>query len=791
MRIEAGHDTDAVLSCRLGRLVEVTEQDVAEAVRLHLSAVSSNPDLKESRSELERLAGYAEYRLLIANTLRPLYADEGDWERWIRLSEFEMEVIDSPDERAERWLAAAKVRLTELQTRPEAFENLIMALEEAPEHESVRAMLTELGETLEAWDSWLMHLKVRPLRPHQTLQFGTMMVASGVLSIEQPERAVSHYRQILDLDDSHVDAMVALDGLFSTGENWIELAEVKLLRAGVEYELSAKLALLHEAGRLFAGPLEEPEEAVVVFEECIQLDEADKDAIEALDGLYEALGRWASLIELLEQRVDTTYDDNVVVELLSRIGWLAQQELEDLDRAAAAYERILEIDGQSSTALSALSLLYEEQSNWVSLQDLLVRELADAESDDIRLGLLLRLAHLCIDRLGQLETGIDFLRQAHELDPSDAETTQSLVERLTAEERWFDLVEVLEAYAGTCRSEGMSPPIEVLIQLGSICVEHLGDSDRAIQYLREALDLDDENVEALASLGNLYQANSEWDKAVEILEQALGLAQGTRRGAVLRQIGLLYRDQLENAELARDYFELAVDESNDAQAIDALLAEPDIDDQLRLDLLERKLVHAEGMQRIADLKTLGALKKDLGDYAGAIIALDECLESEPGSVELTQSLADLYQLDGRIDDAREMLRALALTLEKDRRHSDLEACLFSLGCFAEDAGEFVEAESHFRRCFELDASHLPMLLRYGGLLVQREDWTQGLRVLQAALLQQAKLNDNERADLFFNLGCVRRATGDGRKARDMFNRVLLIEETHQQAQDAIDQLSNQ
>ncbi|MEE2787852.1 MAG: tetratricopeptide repeat protein [Myxococcota bacterium] len=791
MRIDAGHDADATLLCRLGRLVEVTEQNVDEAVRLHIAALAANPALTESRTELERLVGYAEHRQMIAETLRPIYADAGDWARWIRLNEFEMEVLGTPADRAEQWLASANVRLTELGTRPEAFENLIMALEEVPDHTTVRSTLIELGQELQAWDQMADAFEVAAASVSSDLAIEDhMMIARWCLEhLEQPDRSVSHYRQVLAINESHDGALAALDDLFTRGESLPELADIKLLRAQHEYDLPVKRAFLHEAGALFAGALDEPEQAVTVFEECIELDEEDAVAIEALDGLYESLGRWGALIDLLEQRVDTTYDDQVVVELLSRIGWLAQQELADLERATAAYERILEIDGASKAALSALALLYEEQANWFSLQDLLIRELADAQEDMVRLDLLTRLAGLCVEKLDQPEAGIDFLRQAHELDPSDAETTQLLVESLRGSERWFDLVETLEAYVQTFVDAGETTPIDVLIQLGSICVEHLGDTDKAITYLRQALDLDGESVEALSGLGELYQANSEWDKAVDILDQALGLAEGPMRGALLRQLGLLHRDHLNDSERARDYLELAIEESSDLEAIDAMLQESDIDDQLRVELLERRVAQDDSEARLEHLTALGQLKKSIGDYAGAILALDECLEAEPESVDLTQALAELYQLDGRIDDARDMLRSLAVVLERERRHASLEACLFSLGCLAEDAGEHAEAANHFRRCFELDASHLPMLLRYGRLLVHHEDWAQGLRVLQAALLQQAKLDDGERADLFFNLGCVRRETGDTRKARDMFNRVLLIEETHQDAKAAIEQLS--
>ena len=182
-----------------------------------------------------------------------------------------------------------------------------------------------------------------------------------------------------------------------------------------------------------------------------------------------------------------------------------------------------------------------------------------------------------------------------------------------------------------------------------------------------------------------------------MLDQVLALAEGAERDT-LRRLGILHRDHLDDTERARDYFELAVDESADPLAIDALLSDSEAveTDERRAELLELKLGFVEDdNERAAVLRQLMGVKHAQGDIDGAILAAEGVREANADDGTMIQELARLYQAAGRVTEAKEMLGELVVLLEKERRHRELVDCLFTLGTIAEESGERVEATNHF------------------------------------------------------------------------------------------------
>src|SRR5262249_13101058 len=79
----------------------------------------------------------------------------------------------------------------------------------------------------------------------------------------------------------------------------------------------------------------------------------------ALVRLYEALSQPVALAVVLEQLAAVTQDPVDKAKLLFQLGQVRQTELDDLDRAALAYEALLELEPGHLPALKALTAIYE------------------------------------------------------------------------------------------------------------------------------------------------------------------------------------------------------------------------------------------------------------------------------------------------------------------------------------------------------------------------------------------------------------------------------------------------
>ena len=145
----------------------------------------------------------------------------------------------------------------------------------------------------------------------------------------------------------------------------------------------------------------------------------DQDALEALEGIYRKSGDAEALYEILVRRAELAgADTKAERELRLQIGALAESPLERLDEAIAAYERVLEINGNDREAAQALDRLYIEAERWGDLtrllEDLLKRG-ALPERDLV--GIRYRMAQIEHDRQNDRETALEHLRVVLSGDP--------------------------------------------------------------------------------------------------------------------------------------------------------------------------------------------------------------------------------------------------------------------------------------------------------------------------------------------------------------------------------------
>ena len=380
---------------------------------------------------------------------------------------------------------------------------------------------------------------------------------------------------------------------------------------------------------------------------------------------------------------------------------------------------MLELEPDSHEARGALRNLYTSTERWGDMEELLLREVEFEAEPLMRSALLMELARNAMDRLERSDSAIDYGQQALALTPDDGDAFEFLAQLLEAEARWYDLVDAQQAYLAAVADDASFDRTGLLLHIGRIASTHLMDNELAVRSLTEVLELSPEHVGALTILGEIYQRDGDWSRAVETLEQALGLAaDDSERADTLVALGEMYHTHLEQPEKARDYFEQAVSLGMNQRAIDALLSHYVGPEELGrlLELTELQIRGLDGIARQDALARSASLKREAGDITGAIQDLEGARRGREDDLRLTGLLADLYGESGRGEQAETLLTELASSFENARRFKDVLDCRFRLACLAEDRGDQVKAMAAFQACFEVDASHLPTLLRYGALL---------------------------------------------------------------------------
>ncbi len=792
-RVENASEVDSLnLRCRLGRLTEVVEGNVGGAVELHRSVLWDDCKHRASRAELERLVGYLEHRSAITEVLSPIYLDEADWLKFAILTEMNLELSLSSAERSGLWLRAADVRLSHLNDRQNGFDNLVSALMEDPSNPDVRSRILNVGETDERWDALrdvFSGIANDHDDPEDCVADHLRVAAWSWTKLSDNDTAIKHYQAVLDFEPENSAALDALDELLTTQGDWDAVVQTKLQRIETVFEPELRKDLLIEVGRLVAEELGDGSRAVAIFEECLEIEESDTVVWEALETLYDGLQDWTSLYRLRELQLESSADVDDQLSRLRQMADLGIERLDNSDLARQAYERIIELHGGDTEARDGLRSLYQDLGYWSELRELLEDSCEWLESEDEKVGIYTELAELAETRLDQPDLAIDYLRQAARMQPHSVVLIDELERLLVAEENWYDLVEILKDHKDALADEGDDYWLGLSVRIGQLAAQKIMDFDLAIESLEAVVAVQPDRVDALETLADLHAQNYDWETVTTVLNQLLGHVDETQRSAVTLRLANVYREHLNDEAQAVGYYQDVFAETGAIEAIDALLdyyeREGD-SEQVRI-LLQQKVDVADGDALSTALLKLGELVSAEGEHEPLIDAL--AAYADDLDFNGLSLLAGAYESLNDVTNAERILSKLAEKLDAARRYRDLLDCSFKLAVYAEQRGDIEHALHLYRKCHTFDATHLPTLQNLSELLVKGALWTDALPVLQAALLQQSKLDTKDRIQLFLQLGDTRDAMGDARKARDMYTRVLNIESENVIAKDALDRLA--
>src|SRR5690606_5360111 len=101
-----------------------------------------------------------------------------------------------------------------------------------------------------------------------------------------------------------------------------------------------------------------------------------------IERLAEASAGFAAYATALEERAGATFDPDLVKDLFSRLGRVAEEQLKDPKRAVEAYTRAVEQAGDQPELLEALDRLYGKLGDHQSLADILERRALLATSEE-------------------------------------------------------------------------------------------------------------------------------------------------------------------------------------------------------------------------------------------------------------------------------------------------------------------------------------------------------------------------------------------------------------------------
>jgi Tetratricopeptide repeat len=160
-------------------------------------------------------------------------------------------------------------------------------------------------------------------------------------------------------------------------------------------------------------------------------------------------------------------------------------------------------------------------------------------------------------------------------------------------------------------------------------------------------------------------------------------------------------------------------------------------------------------------------------------------EKQPTKKELQLEVVDMLIPLGRLDEAGVALEN-AIAAFGTKRSRELATYQERLARVRGAQGDKAQALTLLDSAFRSDPGNLQVLRQLASLSFDTGDYDRAQKTFRALLLQ--KLSPAEKAETFFGLGQVLVASGEGPKAKQMFERAIENDGTHQRARDELTKL---
>ena len=611
-------------------------------------------------------------------------------------------------------------------------------------------------------------------------------------------RAVLHLRRVLLEAPDDAAALDRLEALLERTGRWAELADVLRVHAQDVFDPDEQASILLRLARAIEAQPDSAEEAARVRREVIDLGVEDVENMDGLARQLARLGRWAELADLLERRVAFARSADERASLRLRVGNVCREQLDDPERALAAYLAVLDDEPGHRDALGPAEVLLTELDRDGELVEIYRRALPTRPERE-QIALLARIASTqraeadamqaprygadprVEARAAMAETGWALLR----LDSRRADTVEHLRAVLSADEKWAELAVVytqhIDALGDTERA------LEPLEALAALYRDHLDDPTAAIEALDRMLVIAPERTETVKALVELYAETERWGRCVELLGREVHWPDdGSDRVERWYRIGRILLDEVDDpGAAARRFHEVLLYAPGHAAALEGLaeLHERHGEWDRLANVLRSRAEHATEAADYADaLVRLGELHADrLDDAAGALDYYEHAVEVDPDQDVAAERLAEAWWAQQRLPQARRMY-ALVLAARPDAPAAERLATHLRIAECDEAAGDHDSAFEHFRAAFELDGTALQALLGMSRQLFRRQSWDRALSVYQTIVLHHRDaLDDGTRAEVMFRQGMIKQTQGAAGRAESFFEQTLRLEPRHREA----------
>lgn len=458
--------------------------------------------------------------------------------------------------------------------------------------------------------------------------------------LKRETEAVERYQVILARVPGQAAALAGLGKLYARAQNWKGLLQTFEAEAAAIDDPRTKAGRLYKAAEVLEEKLGDAAGATDRYLQCLQLSAGYLPAQKALTRLFEKHGRWADLVQMLEQDLLQTEDKEQQINTLHRIANIHEDRLDQLPLAVDALKRVLEFSREHLPTIRSLQRLYERTQQWKELIDL--NEHEASFTGDMRqvLSLVHRNAEIQEDDLQDRAAATQAWERALSLSPAYLPALKALGRLYGQDRQWEKLVQMYRTEAEIAPTAEQAGALT--FRIGEL-LEKLKDAAGAIAAYQEVLTLSPSHLPAVRALVRLYRSQGAWEALIEVLRaEAINRTDPVERANALFQAAAIWDDQLSRPDQAIEAYQevirLSPTHASALHELERLLSQKDDVKELIIVLDRQTQVGASQMKVSAYLKLARLYIDRLGEQLRAATYCDQALAIDPQNLSALKLL---------------------------------------------------------------------------------------------------------------------------------------------------------
>lgn len=724
--------------------------------------------------------------------LEKLHTHAERWEPLVELYLARLDVSEQTAMRSDLLRRIARVFDEKLNDKGQAFDALLTAFEGDYGDEETARYLEKVTEITKRWSELLAQanewLKDQSLGTKDKIRLCLRLGKWYGENLQRPDYAEPYYAQVTQMDPDNAEVLRLRAGIFRMRADWRSTGAT--LQAALKVARSAedRSAILYDLGELFERHMNQPDQGIAHYRQSLDLDPRAMPALEALERIYTARSEHTELVTILETKIQGLTDPNEIATVKRRLGTLYEEDLHDLEAAGKAYASAAALREGDLQALRGLERVYETLHKWTDLVSVLERQLEAIESARERVAALCKLARLQETEFLKPDIAAERFEQALDLDPTLLDAYQGLERCYARLKQWRDLVGAYERHIAELTES--ADRVALYADMAKIYSNQLDEPEQAIGAYQNIVDVDPNNVAALDALAALFDKQGEAARAIDAMRQVADLTtDGTQRVDMYYRIGRALEQKLQDRAEARFSFEQALDlDPAHLPSIRALraIAQDDSDWDTAAEYMEQEYAHTDNERARAKVMVeLGRLRQEkLGLYEEAMAAFATAVKHDSENEEAALPLVQDYANKGSWAEARPLAETL-VRRSRNREKSEQHLLNALLGKILAALGDDQGALTAFQNAHQLDATDLEAVRGIASASYRLADWPSALTNYQRVLTSLGEDDVEQRTEVYFRLGCIKKEQGQVRQAISHFEKALALDGEHRPTLEAL------